>query len=111
LRGGQFLGACFDDLPRLRQRRFPVGPSRQLRRDVQPVLRENFTARAAMVGLSFRSDRRHVARAAFDSIAFQIREALDAMRAEGQVRQVVDPRPRRALKVHSPCSFAPIVRG
>jgi glycerol kinase len=39
-------------------------------------------ARAAIVGLSSHSDRRHVARAAFESIAFQVRDALDAMRAE-----------------------------
>ena len=42
-------------------------------------------ARAALLGLSSHSDRRHVARAAFESIAFQIREALDAMRADGQI--------------------------
>ena len=38
-------------------------------------------ARAAITGLSPHSDRRHVARAAFESIAYQIRDALDAMRA------------------------------
>ena len=38
-------------------------------------------ARAAISGLSSHSDRRHVARAAFESIAYQIRDALDAMRA------------------------------
>ncbi len=37
-------------------------------------------ARAAITGLSSHSDKRHVARAAFESIAYQIREALDAMR-------------------------------
>lgn len=39
-------------------------------------------ARAGLVGLSVHSDRRHVARAALESIAYQIRDALDAMRAE-----------------------------
>lgn len=42
-------------------------------------------ARAAITGLSSHSDRRHIARAAFESIGFQIREALDAMRAEAGV--------------------------
>jgi glycerol kinase len=42
-------------------------------------------ARAAITGLSAGSDRRHVARAAFESIAFQIRDALEAMRAEAGV--------------------------
>lgn len=42
-------------------------------------------ARAAILGLSSHSDRRHVARAAFESIAFQVRDALDAMRAEAGV--------------------------
>ncbi|HWA27983.1 MAG TPA: glycerol kinase GlpK [Lacunisphaera sp.] len=42
-------------------------------------------ARAAIVGLSSHSDRRHVARAAFESIGFQVRDALEAMRAEGGV--------------------------
>jgi glycerol kinase len=42
-------------------------------------------ARAAISGLSSHSDRRHVARAAFESIAYQIRDALDAMRAEARV--------------------------
>ena len=41
--------------------------------------------RAAIVGLSSHSDRRHIARAAFESIAYQIRDALDAMRAEAGV--------------------------
>jgi glycerol kinase len=45
----------------------------------------NATARAAITGLSSHSDRRHVARAAFESIAFQVRDALDAMRAEAGV--------------------------
>ncbi len=39
-------------------------------------------ARAALVGMSGQSDRRHVVRAALESIAYQIRDALDAMRAE-----------------------------
>jgi glycerol kinase len=39
-------------------------------------------ARAALTGLSSHSDRRHVARAAFESIAFQVRDALQAMRTE-----------------------------
>lgn len=39
-------------------------------------------ARAAITGLSSHSDRRHVARAAFESIGFQVRDALDAMRGE-----------------------------
>lgn len=39
-------------------------------------------ARAAIVGLSGQSDRRHFVRAALESIAYQIRDALDAMRAE-----------------------------
>lgn len=43
------------------------------------------TARAAISGLSSHSDRRHVARAAFESIAYQIRDALDAMRADAGV--------------------------
>jgi glycerol kinase len=42
-------------------------------------------ARAAILGLSSHSDRRHVARAAFESIAFQVRDALEAMRAEAGV--------------------------
>ncbi len=43
------------------------------------------TARAAILGLSSHSDRRHVARAALESICFQVRDALDAMRAEAGV--------------------------
>ena len=39
-------------------------------------------ARAAVVGLSSHSDRRHVARAALESIAFQIGDALESMRLE-----------------------------
>jgi glycerol kinase len=42
-------------------------------------------ARAAISGLSSHSDRRHLARAAFESIAYQVRDALDAMRAEAGV--------------------------
>ncbi|HEY0946628.1 MAG TPA: glycerol kinase GlpK [Opitutaceae bacterium] len=42
-------------------------------------------ARAAIVGLSAHSDRRHVTRAALESISYQIRDALDAMRAEAGV--------------------------
>lgn len=42
-------------------------------------------ARAALVGLSSHSDRRHVARAAFESIGFQVRDALDAMRKEADL--------------------------
>lgn len=41
--------------------------------------------RATITGLSSHSDRRHVARAAFESIAFQIRDALEAMRVEAGV--------------------------
>ncbi|MBP8256348.1 MAG: glycerol kinase GlpK [Opitutaceae bacterium] len=36
--------------------------------------------RGAITGLSSASDRRHVARAAFESIAFQVRDALDSLR-------------------------------
>jgi glycerol kinase len=42
-------------------------------------------ARAAIVGLSAHSDRRHVARAALESMAYQLRDALDTMQAEGGV--------------------------
>jgi glycerol kinase len=42
-------------------------------------------ARAALVGLSSHSHRGHVARAALESIAYQIRDALDALRAEAGV--------------------------
>jgi glycerol kinase len=42
-------------------------------------------ARAAITGLSGHSDRRHIARAAFESIAFQVRDALETMRAEAGV--------------------------
>jgi glycerol kinase len=40
------------------------------------------TARAALVGMSTHSDRRHVARAALESIAYQIGDALECMRSE-----------------------------
>jgi glycerol kinase len=42
-------------------------------------------ARAAIVGLSAHSDRRHVARAALESIAYQLRDVLEALRAEAGV--------------------------
>ena len=42
-------------------------------------------ARAALVGLSSHSHRGHVARAALESIAYQIRDALDALRADSGV--------------------------
>lgn len=42
-------------------------------------------ARAAITGLSDYSDRRHVARAALESMAYQLRDALDAMQAESGV--------------------------
>jgi glycerol kinase len=43
------------------------------------------SARGAIVGLSAHSDRRHVVRAALESIAYQVRDVLDAMRAESGV--------------------------
>lgn len=43
-------------------------------------------ARAAIVGLSAHSDRRHVARAALESMAYQLRDALDTMQAESGIR-------------------------
>jgi glycerol kinase len=42
-------------------------------------------ARAAIVGLSNHSNRRHIARAGLESIAYQICDALDALRAEADV--------------------------
>ncbi|HEU5080779.1 MAG TPA: glycerol kinase GlpK [Opitutaceae bacterium] len=42
-------------------------------------------ARAAITGLSGQSDRRHVARAALESIAYQIRDVLDALRIEASL--------------------------
>ena len=46
-------------------------------------------ARAAISGLSSHSDRRHVARAAFESIAYQIRDALAALRGDSLLPQGV----------------------
>jgi len=43
------------------------------------------SARAAIVGLTAHSDRRHVARAALEAMAYQLRDALEAMQAEGGV--------------------------
>lgn len=48
-----------------------------------PYWSEN--ARAAIVGLSAHSDRRHVVRAALESIAYQLRDVLDAMRQDARV--------------------------
>ena len=42
-------------------------------------------ARALITGLSSHSDKRHLARAAVESIAYQVRDALDAMRDEAGV--------------------------
>lgn len=42
-------------------------------------------ARAAIVGLTSQSDRRHVVRAGLESIAFQICDALEAMRKEAGI--------------------------
>lgn len=42
-------------------------------------------ARAAITGLSSHSDRRHVARAALESISYQLCDALDAMQTESGV--------------------------
>jgi len=42
-------------------------------------------ARAAIVGLSAQSDRRHVIRAGLESIAYQLRDALEAMRADSAI--------------------------
>lgn len=42
-------------------------------------------ARAAIVGLSAHSDRRHVVRAALESIAYQLRDVLEMMRTEAGV--------------------------
>ncbi|PTY07499.1 glycerol kinase [Opitutaceae bacterium EW11] len=42
-------------------------------------------ARAAIVGLSSHSERRHVVRAGFESISYQLRDALEAMRGEAGV--------------------------
>jgi glycerol kinase len=43
------------------------------------------SARAAIVGLSAHSDRRHVVRAALESIGYQLRDVLDAMQADSGV--------------------------
>ena len=43
-------------------------------------------ARAAIVGLSGYSDRRHVARAALESMAYQLRDALDVMQLDSGVK-------------------------
>ncbi len=43
------------------------------------------SARGAIVGLSAHSDRRHVVRAALESIAYQLRDVLETMRAESGV--------------------------
>lgn len=45
----------------------------------------NPLARAAITGLSSKSDRRHIARAALESIAFQVRDVVEAMCAEAEV--------------------------
>jgi glycerol kinase len=42
-------------------------------------------ARAAIVGLSPHSDRRHLVRAALEAIAYQLRDALEAMRSGAEV--------------------------
>jgi glycerol kinase len=42
-------------------------------------------ARAAIVGLSAHSDRRHVIRAALESIAYQLRDVLEMMRTEAGI--------------------------
>ncbi len=42
-------------------------------------------ARAAIVGLSAHSDRRHVVRAALESMAYQLHDALDTMQVESSV--------------------------
>ena len=42
-------------------------------------------ARAAIVGLSGHSDRRHVVRAGLEAISYQLRDALDALRTEANL--------------------------
>ncbi|KXI26759.1 FGGY family carbohydrate kinase [Paraglaciecola hydrolytica] len=42
-------------------------------------------ARAAILGLSAQSDKRHIARAALNSMAYQLRDVLDAMQADSGV--------------------------
>ncbi|WP_179232689.1 glycerol kinase GlpK [Paenibacillus rigui] len=43
-------------------------------------------ARAAVMGLSRRSDKRHVIRAALESIAYQVRDTVELMEAESGIR-------------------------
>lgn len=43
------------------------------------------TARAAIVGLTAHSDRRHLVRAALESISFQLNDALVALRADAEI--------------------------
>ena len=43
-------------------------------------------ARAAIVGLTAHSDRRHIARAALESMAYQVRDILDMLHAESGVQ-------------------------
>jgi glycerol kinase len=43
------------------------------------------SARAVLAGLSTHSDRRHVVRAALESISYQLRDAFEVMRAEAAV--------------------------
>jgi len=43
-------------------------------------------ARAAIVGLSVHSDKRHIVRAALEAIAYQLRDVLEMMHAESKVR-------------------------
>lgn len=53
-------------------------------------------ARAVICGITRGTDRRHVLRAAFDSIAHQVADVIDAMRAGVDVREVsVDGGPAR----------------
>ena len=42
-------------------------------------------ARAAIIGLSAHSDRRHIARAAIESIAYQVSDVLEMIRAEAAI--------------------------
>ncbi len=42
-------------------------------------------ARAAIVGMTLQSDKKHVARAALESIAYQVKDVLDVMAAEADV--------------------------
>lgn len=44
------------------------------------------SARGALVGLSAHSDRRHIVRAALESIAYQLRDVLEMMQSEGGVK-------------------------